>query len=228
VIAVGLVLVVVALGSGGGNDGPSARASEVPGGDHEFGGLAGGSQPTVEATIDLNRATAVAPNLQSVGSEDRLIIPKYGISAPLTHRSVGSNGIMPNPEGPDDVAYYDFTSWPGLGGAPGRGGNAVFAGHVDSGSKACKNGTVRPPCQAVFWDINGLRTGDQVQVLVSGTTYNYRVVSNQPVSATSGDWNTIVSSTAQESITLITCGGDFNRQTGEYSNRQVVTAVRVT
>jgi len=79
----------------------------------------------------------------------------------------------------------------------------------------------------VFWDINGLRIGDEIEVHLSGTVHKYRVTSNQPIHASTGPWDQIVSSTAQESITLITCGGDFNRETREYNNRQVVTAVRI-
>lgn len=165
-------------------------------------------------------------HLTSVGAEDRFVISKFGVDAPLTYRKVGKDGQMPNPDGPDDIAYYDFSEWPGIGGAPGKGGNGVFAGHVDSGQKSCKNGTVKPPCEAVLWDLNKLRAGDEIEVRVSGQSYEYRVTSNQPVPATTGPWDQIVSSTAEESITIITCGGDFNRETREYTNRQVVTAVR--
>ena len=224
-VIIGIVLVVLVFsGGGGGNDGTDDSQAGV---DDEHAGLVT-AEPAVEATIDLNRPTATAStNLTSVASGDKMVITKYGVSAPLTYRSVGLDGVMPNPDGPDDVAYYDFSAWTGKGGAPGRGGNAVFAGHVDSGLKACKNGTVAPPCQAVFWDVSGLRIGDEIELHVSGTVFKYKVTSNQPVNANNGPWDQIVSATAQESITLITCGGDFNRETREYSNRQVVVAVRV-
>ena len=132
---------------------------------------------------------------------------------------------MPDPEGEDDVAYYNFASWPGYGGAPGKGGNAVFAGHVDSGRKACKYGTVPPPCAAVLWDLNKVSVGSTISVRVSGVTYNYEVTSNQSVSD-KGDWGPIVAATAKESITIITCGGDFNPATRSYDHRQVVKATR--
>jgi LPXTG-site transpeptidase (sortase) family protein len=100
---------------------------------------------------------------------------------------------------------------------------------VDSGQKACKNGTVPPPCQAVLWDLNDLNLGDEIELHVGGQVFKYKVTSNQPVSATlnDGTWDRIVTSTATESITIITCGGDFNRETREYTNRQVVTAERI-
>jgi LPXTG-site transpeptidase (sortase) family protein len=220
-LIVGLIL-AVACGGGGGDK--KSNAGDKPG-----AGLASASeQPTPEATIDLARPTVVPtgnPNISKLDAADRIVISKFGIDAPLTLKAVGSDGQMPDPETADDVAYYDFSAWPGLGGGPGKGGNSVFAGHVDSGRKACKNGTVKPPCQAVFWDANKLKTGDEVEVKIGGQSFKYTVTGNQAVPATSPDWDKIVSSTAEETITLITCGGTFSN--GEYNNRQVVTAVRL-
>jgi LPXTG-site transpeptidase (sortase) family protein len=186
------------------------------------------SEATPEATLDTSRPIGEASgHLSSVGSGDRLVISKIGVNAPLTHRKVPPNGVMPNPDGADDIAYYDFSSFERLGGAPGLGGNAVFAGHVDSGTKACKNGTQPPPCEAVLWDLNALRLGDVIEVHLSGKVHRYEVTSNQPIPAATGPWEKIVSATAQETVTIITCGGDFNRETREYTNRQVVTAKKV-
>jgi LPXTG-site transpeptidase (sortase) family protein len=225
VVVVGVILVVLALGGGGDGENPTADRA-TPEGD--FAGLLT-DQPTPEATIDLARPTATAGHLTAVGPQDRLVIKKFNVNAPLTYRQVPPNGVMPNPDGPDDIAYYDFSNFENLGGGPGLGGNAVFAGHVDSGTKACKNGTVPPPCQAVLWDLNDLLVGDEIEIQVSGQVIRYKVTSNQPVPATlnDGTWDRIVSSTAQESLTIITCGGDFNRETREYTNRQVVTAERI-
>ena len=44
----------------------------------------------------------------------RLRVPALGIDAPLGVRSVGGDGQMPNPVGPSDVIWYDFTGWEGL------------------------------------------------------------------------------------------------------------------
>jgi LPXTG-site transpeptidase (sortase) family protein len=195
------------------------------------GGSNSTAEPPTEEPPDSSQAPPQAQHLTSVGPADRFVVPKFAIDAPLTYRRVEAEGPrtgeMPNPDGPDDVAYYDFSGFEGLGGGPGLGGNAVFAGHVDSGHKACKNGRVPPPCTAVLWDISELKPGDVIEIHVSGTVHKYAVKSNTPVSARS-DFSPIVASTATESITVITCGGDFNRATGEYDDRQVVTAERVT
>jgi len=223
IIVVGVILVVVALG-GGGDSGPSSSQSA----DH--GGLQT-TQPTPQATIDLARPTAQSTgHWTEVGTDFKFVVPKFGIEAPLTYRKVPPSGVMPNPDGPDDVAYYDFSDFQNYGGAPGLGGNAIFAGHVDSGSKPCNNGTVPPPCEAVLWDLNNLNVGDTIEIHANGDVFTYEVKTNQPVSASlnDGTWDRIVSSTPEETLTIITCGGDFNRETHEYNNRQVVTAALVS
>jgi sortase (surface protein transpeptidase) len=216
VLAAAALIAYIVLGAGGGGSDGASSAGLQP------------SEATPEATLDTSRPIGEASgHLSSVGSGDRLVISKIGVNAPLTHRKVPSTGVMPNPEGADDIAYYDFSSFERLGGAPGLGGNAVFAGHVDSGTKACKNGTQPPPCEAVLWDLNTLRLGDVIEVHLGGRVHRYEVTSNQPIPAATGPWEKIVSATAQETVTIITCGGDFNRETREYTNRQVVTARKV-
>jgi hypothetical protein len=234
-VVIGIIAVGVALSSGGGDgDNNDTAATGSTGGLNTprvtptsgSGGLQT-AQPTPEATADLNQPTAEAQNLTSIEEGDKLIIPSIGVDAPLTYRSVGLDGVMPNPEGPDDIAYYDFSAWPGKGGSGGNG-RVLLAGHVDSGREACKNGTVPPPCQAVLWDLNTLTVGTEIQVVFSDVTYKYQVTANEPVDAATGPWEQIVSSTATPSLAIITCGGDFNRETGEYDKRQVVTATFVS
>ncbi len=147
---------------------------------------------------------------------DRLIISKIGVDAPFTYRAVGGDGKMTNPKSWDDVAYYDFSQWPALGGLPGNGGNVVIAGHVDY----IHHGP------AVFWDLHKLEAGDAVEIrMKDGAVYKYQVVFDKTVSADGADFSKLVRATAEESVTLITCSGDFVN--GHYNNRQIVWARRV-
>ena len=227
-VVIGILIVGFALSSGSddngaGGTGPTgAQAQRSPSPTSASGGLQT-ARPTPAATADLTQPTAEAENLQSIGDNDRMLIPRFNVDAPLTYRAVGTDGIMPNPDGPDDIAYYDFSAWPGKGGRPGAG-NPVFAGHVDSGHVACNNGSVPPPCQAVLWELNNLALEDEIHIVVDGTLYRFAVSSNEPVDAVSGPWDQIVSASAEPALTIITCGGDFNRETGEYTHRQVVKA----
>lgn len=218
-----IVIAVVAFGSSGASKKNESSA------EGESAGLLADQPPAAEGKLELPPpTTATVEHLTSVGPDDRFIVSKFKVDAPLTYRLVGLDGQMPNPDGPDDISYYDFSNWPGKGGAPGKSGNAVFAGHVDSGTKACKNGTVKPPCQAVLWDLNQLKVGDEIELRVASQSYKFEVTTNQSLNAETAPWADIVGATAKESITIITCGGDFNRETRSYSNRQVVVAVRKT
>jgi LPXTG-site transpeptidase (sortase) family protein len=230
-LVIGIGAAVLAIASGG-DDGPKQ--------DTEAPQLASGSGPDVAPTqppaaptpeppppepTPVPEPTAV-PQLTNLGSGDRLAIARFGINAPLTYKTVGTNGQMPDPDGTDDVAYYNFSNFPGFGGAPGKGGNAVFAGHVDSGSKRCDYGRTPPPCLAVLAKLSSVALGDEVTVQISGTVYTYRVTSSTSVGVAS-DWQSIVAATGKETITIITCGGVFNPRTREYDQRHVVKAERV-
>jgi len=147
---------------------------------------------------------------------DRLLIPKIGIDAPFSDKVVPPDGQMPNPNSWDDVAYYDFSQFSGLGGLPGKGGNIVIAGHVDY----IRHGP------AVFWRLHELQPGDIVTIrMTDGTEYNYKIEFNKVLDPNAADWTGIVSATADESVTLITCTGVF--EAGHYNNRQVAWGRRV-
>jgi LPXTG-site transpeptidase (sortase) family protein len=149
------------------------------------------------------------------GTEMSLNIPSIGVSASVYSRSVGTNGVMGNPLGAWDVIWYDFSNFSGLGGYPGDpGANAVFAGHVDYIH-------VGP---AVFWSLRDLSPGDRVTVSTSNGPITYAVQWTQ-WAAPDVDFSQFVAKTGHDSITLVTCIGDF--AAGHYSNRFIVRGVRV-
>jgi LPXTG-site transpeptidase (sortase) family protein len=223
VIAI-VVIALVATSGGGSADDAQARATAT-------------TAATPQTTATQVHAGAKTPIAFSEGAEltdadlalrgsgepargaftgERLIIPSIGVDAPFTYKVVGGDGQMPNPVGPNDVAYYDFAQWPGLGGLPNAGGNVILAGHVDYIN-------VGP---AVFWDIDKLAPGDKIQVrMQDGTVVEYAVEFNKWVDPGNSNWEAIVAGTGDESITLITCTGDFNA--GHYNRRQIVWGRRV-
>ncbi len=142
----------------------------------------------------------------------RITIPRFNVDAPVIVLGIDENGVMEAPEDPWDAAWYDFTA------RPGEGSNAVFSGHVDW---TFENG----PAGAVFWDLKNLVLGDVISVeLVDGASYSYSVISREQVDPNNVDINRIVGPTAEEYITLITCGGQFDPVTGHYPNRTIVRA----
>lgn len=147
----------------------------------------------------------------------RLVIPSIGVDAEFSFKQVPPSGQMPNPNGPKDVAYYDFGQWPGLGGVPGLGGNVVLAGHVDYINYG----------PAVFWDLTKLKAGDRIQITMKdGALIEYVVEFNKTFEVSDADWSSIVAATGDESVTLITCGGEF--EAGHYSDRRIVWGRRIT
>ena len=142
----------------------------------------------------------------------RIAIPRFGVDAPIVVRGVDAQGVMETPDGPKDVAWYDFSARPGFG------SNAVFSGHVDYINYGA----------AVFWNLKDLEMNDIIEVrLEDGTVYEYVVVAKDQVNAATAPIQEIVGSTPQEVVTLITCGGAFDASVGQYDERVIVRAVRI-
>jgi LPXTG-site transpeptidase (sortase) family protein len=172
----------------------------------------------------------VPPTIPGLDPDDRIVIGKANVDAPITLKAVPpAGGELPSPLGPDDVVFYDFAGFDGFGGYPGSGGTIVLSGHVDYGGGYCDNGTEPPPCTAVFWDLTQLKEGDVIELHLTNGVHRYRVTGSDNLGATDQEkWDGVwTSSTDGESIALITCGGDFNRQTHEYDSRHVVYGERI-
>jgi LPXTG-site transpeptidase (sortase) family protein len=146
-----------------------------------------------------------------------MVIRRIGVDAPLAVAVVGANGDMPEPPNVTTVVWYDFSAWAGLGGTPGLGGNAVFAGDY-----------VQPaPEPEVFFRLSELAAGDTIELRLSdGRTLVYQVEFNKITPAANADFTTIVSATAHESMTLITAAGSASGG-GTFSDRRIVWARRI-
>jgi LPXTG-site transpeptidase (sortase) family protein len=170
--------------------------------------IARAATPTAEPTAQ----PAVEPTpLPPAPDVSRIVAPSVEIDAIVTVLGVDANGAMQSPTAPDIVAMYDFSP------KPGEGGNTVFAGHVDYAGYG----------PAVFWRLRELKANDEIQVVrVDGTTVSYRVVSLHSYPFADAPVDEIVGPTDEESLTLITCNGVFDRGTRQYSERLVVRAVR--
>lgn len=142
----------------------------------------------------------------------KLAVPRIGVDAPITVMGVRPDGAMQDPPGPKTVAWYNFS------GRPGAKGNIVMAGHVDYVNYG----------PAVFWRLRDLKEGDDIQVyLEDGSVYHYQVVSLTYYDADDAPIAEIVGPTPYEAITLITCGGSFDRSVREYDKRLIVRGARV-
>ena len=215
-ISATVLTLAVACGGGKGNDSTATpELSPTPGQNIGLQTPIAFSDDTALTRDDLEKRGTGTPGRGPFQGQ-RLIIPSVGIDAPLVAKSVGSDGVMPNPQGPEEVAWYDFSGWDTLGGIPGGGGNVVLAGHVDYINYG----------PAVFWKVRDLQPGDIVTIrMQDGTEYNYKIEFSKQAPDDFPDWNDVVSATGDESITLITCTGEF--EAGHYNRRQVVWGRRV-
>lgn len=155
----------------------------------------------------------------------RISIPSINVDAPLSKGTVGKDGQLPDPLGPTDVMWYDFGSRKDVGGVPGAGRNAILAGHVDRAGFVDYAGVEYSGPGILFW-LDRLAAGDIIEVTANGKTLRYGVVWAKQVPA-DADWNQLFSSEVLgDSITIVTCGGDFDYTKHEYNSRYVVRAVR--
>jgi len=143
---------------------------------------------------------------------ERIVIPGIDVDAPINLKTMGPDGMMQPPNGPEDVAWYDFTA------RPGSGGNAVFSAHVDYHDYG----------PAVFAKLKDLKKGNAIEVhLADTTTLRYQVVVSVTYPAADAPFEDIVGPTSRETITLITCTGSFDAASRQYSHRLVVRAERI-
>jgi LPXTG-site transpeptidase (sortase) family protein len=142
-------------------------------------------------------------------------IESVDIDAPVEQQQI-IDGVMLDPSGPFVVSWYQET------GRLGEDNNMVMAGHLDYWDVG----------EAVFYNIGQVEPGDIIQVLgKDDQIYEFEIdwVKNFTVGELTPEviQSEIVGPTNVETITLITCGGPFDYQAGEYQERMVVRGTRI-
>ena len=175
------------------------------------GGTAGAAarpRPVPPRVLRHQRAVrAVAPwtvSIPAIGVHARLVT----LGVPVT--MAGSAGLLlpvPSLTMADDAGWYPFTA------VPGAAGNAVIAGHVD---------TYAGP--AVFYNLYRLRPGNLVTVTAGGARQRFLVTSVRELAKPDFPVSRVFGVTGKHTLWLITCGGDFDHETGHYLDNIVVSA----
>jgi hypothetical protein len=135
-----------------------------------------------------------------------LKIPAISLAVPLSTLGLNADGTV---QVPTDIQQ---PGWYGLGPSPGEIGSAVILGHVDSQAGP-----------AVFFDLRSLTFGDVVDVtLADGMTAQFEVTSAAMYLKTDFPDQLVYTSHGYSALQLVTCGGDFDAQTGHYLSNTVV------
>lgn len=174
-----------------------------------------GEQPEEEELIEEEpteqevREYVVAPDRPRY-----LSISKLGINkARILPMGVNASGELDTPRNIFDVGWYEAS------GKPGQGGTMVIDGH---------NGG--PHVLGVFKNLPSLASGDIITVeRGDGVIYNYEVVENQSILLSEADAYMATAAKSpqpgKESVTLISCTGEWSQQQRTYLSRQFVRAV---
>lgn len=183
-------------------------------------GATAGSVTTEEATPEPAAGQATADRLQDRGAPEpdhagvvreplpvSVEIPAIGVDAELVGLGLNDDGSMELPD-------FGLAGWYVKGPPPGAAGPAVIAAHVDS--------TDGPD---VFYELRSLQPGDEIHVdREDGSTASFVVedVEQHPKDELPGD--RIWAASSQPRLTLITCGGAFDRTIGHYTDNVIAYA----
>jgi hypothetical protein len=167
-----------------------------------------GATQASTTTRDSTATRATAPGTSSV-RPTAVRIKSIGVAASIRPMGIRADRTVEVPDNPDDVGWYS------PGSVPGQAGSAVLLGHVDS---------VHGP--AVFARLRWLSRGAEVDVSGSdGSISRFEVTKSATYANADFPARRVYQVTGRPRITLVTCGGDYDRARGGYQANVVVYAV---
>lgn len=166
---------------------------------------------TVREGTDETQVTGSDVNSYAVSADmPRILhIPRIDVKARVFRMGI-SDGTIQAPENVWDTGWYQGSA------KPGEKGTAFIDGHISG-----------PSQPAVFHKLSTLTKGDRIEVeRGDGTIIRYSVSAVETIPLKDVDMQSILnSSTATESLVLMTCGGEYMGNY-KYDSRVVVHATR--
>jgi LPXTG-site transpeptidase (sortase) family protein len=148
----------------------------------------------------------------SVAAPERLLIPKINVDAHIKAVGVDANGKMLTPGNATDVAWYKHGPYPGMP------GSAVISGHLNT----------RYAKEAVFYDLDQLQPGDELQLRATGgQTLQFKVTEVKRYAYDTSTEEIFLGGGQPPRLVLITCAGDWVPEKKIYNERLAVFAERV-
>jgi LPXTG-site transpeptidase (sortase) family protein len=166
-----------------------------------------GPVPT-EVVGPSGASAAVAPGEPAVPTRIRLA--SIDVDAAVEPVGVDGGGEMAVPEDVRTIGWYRF------GPGPGADGSTVLAGHVDD----------RLQGHGAFYRLTDVVAGDPVQVQLSdGRDVRFRVSEVERIEKSQLPTGALFARTGPPRLTLITCGGEFDRVARHFRDNVVIRAV---
>lgn len=140
-------------------------------------------------------------------------IPAIGLRSDLQYLGLTPDNRLEVPAG----AHYDEAAWYKYSSTPGSLGPAVILGHVDS-----------PTGPSVFFDLGEVRPGDEIHVTrADGIVAIFRVDEIHSYPKLQFPTLLVYGATDHAALRLVTCGGGYDRSTGQYLENVIVFASMV-
>lgn len=158
------------------------------------------------ASAPTTAPTTSTPARQPLTSPTRVRVPSIGLDAPIVPVGLRGDGQMEVPAA-SDVGWYR------LGPPPGATGSAVLAAHVDYAGQ-----------QGAFFGLRQVPLGAEVLVDGNGATLRFTVTAREQVAKDAVDLGRYFTAEGPARLTLITCGGAFDRGAGHYEDNIILTA----
>jgi len=164
---------------------------------------------TVSATALPSPHAAPTPALRLAASTPvQVRVPALGVTSRVMELGLERDGSMEVPPGAYPVGWYDGSP------TPGELGPAVLAGHVDWSGKP-----------GAFFGLRELLPGDQVVVeRGDGTVATFAVDRVEEHGKDDFPTDEVYGDLPYAGLRLITCGGSFNEDTGDYEDNVIVFA----
>ena len=138
-------------------------------------------------------------------------IPALGVTSKVMELGLERDGSMEVPPGAYPVGWYDRSP------TPGELGPAVLAGHVDWGGEP-----------GAFYGLRELLPGDQVVVQrEDGSTATFAVDRVEEHDKDGFPTDEVYGDVPYAGLRLITCGGTFDEDSGNYEDNVIVFATLV-
>lgn len=153
--------------------------------------------------------------LRRLGQPTRVRIDALRINAPVIPVGLVDGNVLQVPDDIGRVGWYQFGPRPGS-----PIGSAVLVAHRDGSTQG----------RGVFFSLDALDVDSTVQVETStGVVVSYRVIAVEGIRKAEfqADIEEFFASDGPPRLTLITCGGAYDRDNGGYQANVVVTAVPI-